>query len=74
MTFYPGSDRLRARHIAFRRWALAASLGFLLLIPLQLSAGWKLHPTVDGNSHSKSANQPASSPHFSKPSPQPPAP
>lgn len=35
MAFHPGSDRLRARHIAFRRWALAAALGFLLLIPLQ---------------------------------------
>jgi hypothetical protein len=60
MAFNPGSDRLRARHIAFRRWALAASLGFLLLIPLQLSAGWKLYRTVDGNSQqqiSQSAKQ-----------------
>ncbi len=60
MAFHPGSDRLRARHIAFRRWALAASLGFLLLIPLQLSAGWKLYRTVDGNSQqqiSQSAKQ-----------------
>jgi len=48
--FHQGSDRLRARHFAFRRWALAASLGFLLLIPLQLSAGWKLYRTVDTNS------------------------
>ena len=37
--FNPGNKRLRARSIAFRRWALAASIGFLLLIPLQLFAG-----------------------------------
>jgi len=48
--FHQGSDRLRARHFAFRRWALAAALGFLMQIPLQLSAGWKLYRTVDTNS------------------------
>jgi hypothetical protein len=60
MAFHPGSDRLRARHIAYRRWALAAALGFLMLIPLQVSAGWKLYRTVDGNSQqqiSQSAKQ-----------------
>ena len=58
--FDPGSDRLRARHNAFRKWALAASIGFLLLIPLQLSAGWKLYRAFDGKSQqqiSQSANQ-----------------
>jgi hypothetical protein len=41
---------LRARHNAFRKWALATSIGFLLLIPLQLSAGWNLYRAFDGNS------------------------
>ena len=44
-----GSKRLRTRRKAFRRWALAAAIGFLLLIPLQLSAGWRLYRTVTGN-------------------------
>ena len=60
IAFHPGSDRLRARHIAFRRWALAASLGFLLLIPLQMSAGWKLYRALGSNSQqqiSQSAKQ-----------------
>jgi hypothetical protein len=60
IAFHPGSDRLRARHIAFSRWALAAALGFLMLIPLQVSAGWKLYRTFDGNSQqqiSQSAKQ-----------------
>lgn len=35
LAFNPGSDRLRARRNTFRQWALAASIGFLLLIPLQ---------------------------------------
>jgi hypothetical protein len=51
---------LRARHNAFRKWALATSIGFLLLIPLQLSAGWNLYRAFDGNSQqqiSQSANQ-----------------
>ena len=46
---------LRARHNAFRKWALATSIGFLLLIPLQLSAGWKLYRTVDTNSQQQSS-------------------
>lgn len=32
--FDPANPRLRARWISFRRWALPAALGFLLLIPL----------------------------------------
>lgn len=46
LAFNPDSDRLRARRQAFRRWALAASLGYLLLIPLQASAGWRLYSTI----------------------------
>jgi hypothetical protein len=50
IAFHPGSDRLRARYNTFRRWALAASIGFLLLIPLQMSASWKLYSSVVGQS------------------------
>ena len=59
IAFHPGSDRLRARYNAFRRWALAASIGFLLLIPLQMSASWKIYRTVVGQSqqNSQSAKQ-----------------
>jgi hypothetical protein len=46
LAFNPGSDRLRARRNAFRQWALAASIGFLLLIPLQAWASWKLYRTI----------------------------
>jgi hypothetical protein len=46
LAFNPESDRLRARRHAFRRWALAASLGYLLLIPLQASAGWRLYSRI----------------------------
>ncbi|MEA5391442.1 HpsJ family protein [Cyanobium gracile UHCC 0139] len=44
--FHPINERLRARWHAFRRWALPAALGFLLLIPLQGYAAWKLQRTV----------------------------
>ncbi len=44
----PGNQRLRARRNAWRRWALAAALGFLLLVPLQGWAGWRLYRTVTG--------------------------
>lgn len=44
--FDPINHRLRARWNAFRRWALPAALGFLLLIPLQGYAAWKLQRTV----------------------------
>jgi hypothetical protein len=44
--FDPINHRLRARWNAFRRWALAAALGFLLLIPLQGFAAWRLQRTV----------------------------
>jgi hypothetical protein len=37
---------LRARWHSFRRWALPAALGFLLLIPLQGYAAWKFYRTV----------------------------
>ena len=46
LAFHPGSDRLRSRRNAFRRLALAAAIGFLLLIPLQASAGWRLYRSV----------------------------
>ena len=49
LAFHPGSDRLRSRRNAFRRWALAAAIGFLLLIPLQASAGWRLYRSVTSN-------------------------
>ena len=49
LAFHPGSNRLRARRNAFRQWALAAAIGFLLLIPLQGFAGWKLYRTVTSN-------------------------
>lgn len=42
----PKNIRLRARLKAFRGWALAAALGFLLLIPLQAAAGWRLFNTI----------------------------
>ncbi len=40
---------LRARRNACRRWALAAAIGFLLLIPLQGLAGWRVYSTVTGS-------------------------
>jgi hypothetical protein len=36
----------QARWNSFRRWALAACLGFLLLIRVQGAAGWRFHTTV----------------------------
>jgi hypothetical protein len=44
--FDPSNHRLRARWHAFRRWALPAALGFLLLIPLQGYAAWKFQRTA----------------------------
>ncbi|MDM7954452.1 MAG: HpsJ family protein [Cyanobium sp. CZS 25K] len=44
--FDPSNHRLRARWHAFRRWALPAALGFLLLIPLQGYAAWKFQRTI----------------------------
>jgi hypothetical protein len=44
----PTNNRLRARWNAFRRWALAACLGFLQLIPVQDAAAWRFHTTVTG--------------------------
>ncbi|MCP9835589.1 HpsJ family protein [Cyanobium sp. Aljojuca 7A6] len=44
--FDPTNHRLRARWDAFRRWALPAALGFLLLIPLQGYAAWKFQRTA----------------------------
>jgi hypothetical protein len=41
--FNPTSERLRRRRNAFRKYALAACIGFLLLIPLQASAAWRLY-------------------------------
>ena len=45
----PDNHRLRARRNACRRWALAAAIGFLLLIPLQGLAGWRAYSTVTGS-------------------------
>jgi len=55
LAFHPGSDRLRARRNAFRSWALAAAIGFLLLIPLQASAGWRLYRTISSNAEQQSS-------------------
>jgi GNAT superfamily N-acetyltransferase len=44
--FDPSNHRLRARWHAFRRWALPAALGFLLLIPLQGYAAWRFQRTA----------------------------
>ncbi len=45
----PDNQLLRARRNACRRWALAAAIGFLLLIPLQGLAGWRVYSTVTGS-------------------------
>ncbi|MCT0208008.1 HpsJ family protein [Synechococcus sp. CS-1332] len=45
----PDNQRLRARRNACRRWALAAAIGFLLLIPLQGWAGWRVYSSVTGS-------------------------
>ncbi|MBW4529543.1 MAG: HpsJ family protein [Aphanothece saxicola GSE-SYN-MK-01-06B] len=45
----PDNQRLRARRNACRRWALAAAIGFLLLIPLQGYAGWRAYSTITGS-------------------------
>ncbi len=55
LAFHPGSERLRARRNAFRRWALAAAIAFLLLIPLQASAGWRLYRTVTSNAEQQTS-------------------
>ena len=55
LAFHPGSDRLRARRNAFRQWALAAAIGFLLLIPLQATAGWRLYRTISSNAEQQSS-------------------
>lgn len=44
--FNPGNTRLRARNLLFRRGAVAAALGFLLLAPLQGMAAWRLYRNV----------------------------
>jgi hypothetical protein len=44
--FDPDHKRLRSRWKGFRRCAMAASLGFLLLVPLQGYASWKFYSTV----------------------------
>jgi hypothetical protein len=55
LVFHPGSERLRARRNAFRRLALAAAIGFLLLIPLQAFAGWSLYRTVTNTAEQQSS-------------------
>lgn len=59
LAFDPGSDRLRARRNAFRKWALAAAIGFLLLIPLQVSAGWRLYRNVTSQAEKQSSQSAA---------------
>lgn len=44
--FDSARKQMRGRWNAFRRSALAASLGFLLLVPLQGYAGWRFYTTV----------------------------
>jgi hypothetical protein len=44
----PGDPRLRQRQRLFRQLAVAAALGFLLLLPLQLSAGLRIQ-RANGN-------------------------
>lgn len=44
--FDPTRPMLRARWKAWRPWIVAASLGFLLLIPLQGFAAWSFHTSV----------------------------
>ena len=55
LAFDPGSDRLRSRRNAFRRWALAAAIGFLLLIPLQVYADWSLYRSVSSKAEQQSS-------------------
>jgi hypothetical protein len=55
LAFHPGSEKLRARRNTFRRLALAAAIGFLLLIPLQASAGWRLYRTVTSTAEQQSS-------------------
>ena len=57
LAFHPGSHRLRARRNAFRRWALGASIGFLLLIPLQATAGWNLYRMVNNKAEQQSIQE-----------------
>ncbi len=44
----PGNGRLRARRDQFASLAAAVTIGYLLLIPLQISAAWKGVNTADG--------------------------
>lgn len=59
LVFDPSNDRLRGRRNAFRKWALAAAIGFLLLIPLQVSAGWRLYRTVTSQAEKQSSQSAA---------------
>ena len=59
LVFDPSSKRLRTRNKAFRQWALAAAIGFLLLIPLQVSAGWRLYRTVTSQAEKQSSQSAA---------------
>ena len=55
LAFQPSSKRLRARRKAFRRWALAAAIGFLLLIPLEMSGAWRYFHSVTTNAENQSS-------------------
>ena len=55
LAFQPSSTRLRARRKAFRRWALAAAIGFLLLIPLQMSGALRYFHSVTANAENQSS-------------------
>jgi hypothetical protein len=59
LAFDPSRKRLRTRNKAFRQWALAAAIGFLLLIPLQVSAGWRLYRTVTSQTEKQSSQSAA---------------
>ena len=52
---HPFSERLRGRLRLFRRWALAASLGFLLLVPLQGYASWRFYTTITSQQQQQSS-------------------
>lgn len=40
------NERLRRRRALVRSWALAAAIGFLLLIPVQMLSGWNYYQSV----------------------------
>lgn len=51
--FDTSNDRLRQQRVLVRRWSLAAGLGFLLLIPLQISGSFGYFRSVTNNLESQ---------------------